>query len=297
MELRQIRYFISAAEYLNFTEAAKHLFITQPTLSQQIAELEEYLDVKLFDRNGRSIRLTVAGEVFLKEAKEIIIKTEEAVAATRRIRSGLIGNIKIGFMAEAAKKFLPQFVAKFRQRYSNIDLSLTQYTLWPLTNALRHGQLDIACMLAFNLDKKDFAWKTLYTDFLAAVVRYDHPLANEKTITLSAIAEEPFVLMSRDEGPAPIDQLVKAFADRGITPKVVSHHRFMESVLMSIESGIGISILPRCVEAYTNPNLRFLDLGEDSTAVDVVVAWKKENSNPLIPLFIKELDNSAQPVT
>ncbi|MBP2644619.1 MAG: transcriptional regulator AlsR family [Firmicutes bacterium] len=295
MELRQIRYFIAAARYLNFTEAAKHLFITQPTLSQQIAELEEYLGVKLFDRNGRTIRLTIAGEVFLKEACEILAKTEEAVIATRRVRTGMVGNIKIGFMAEAAKKFLPQAVAKFRHNHSNVDLSMAQYTLWPLTKALKQGHIDIACMLAFSLDNKAFAWKTLYTDFQAAVVRYDHPLANHTKISLLEIAEEPFVLMSRDEGPEPIDQLSKEFARQGITPNIVSQHSSMESVLMSIESGIGISILPRCVEAYATPDIKFLDLGEDSFTVDVVVAWKKENSNPIIPLFINELEGAVQP--
>ncbi|MBP2651875.1 MAG: transcriptional regulator AlsR family [Firmicutes bacterium] len=291
MELRQIRYFIAAAQHLNFTEAAKNLYITQPTLSQQIAELEEYLAVKLFDRNGRSIRLTVAGQVFLKEANEILAKAEEAVVATRRVRSGMIGNIKIGFMAEAAKKFLPPIVTKFRHNHANIDLSLTQYTLWPLTNALKQGHIDTACLLAFNLNPKDFSWKTLYTDFLAAVVRYDHPLANKTKIDLCEIADEKFVFMSRDEGPEPIDQLVTAFANHGITPKIISQHRSMESVLMSIESGIGISILPRCVEAYATPDLKFLDLGEDSAPVDVVMAWKSKNSNPIIPLFLKCFDS------
>ncbi|MBP2643410.1 MAG: transcriptional regulator, LysR family [Firmicutes bacterium] len=291
MELRQIRYFIAAAQHLNFSEAAKKLYITQPTLSQQIADIEECLAVKLFERNGRNLCLTAAGEVFLKKAHEIMEKAKEAVIVTRRIRDGLVGKINIGFMTEAAKKFLPKMVVRFRENYPNIKLSMAQYTLWPLTRELKQGKIDIACMLAFDIDAKVFSWKTLYTDVLAVVVRAEHSLANRERVNFAEIAGEDFVIMSRDEGVEPIDQLAKAFENHGITPNVVSQQCSIDSVLMSIEAGMGISILPRCVEVYATPNIKFIAL-EETVTVDIVVAWLKEYTNPVIPLFVKDIEEA-----
>ncbi|MBP2644365.1 MAG: transcriptional regulator AlsR family [Firmicutes bacterium] len=180
IKLRHIRYFVTVARCLNFTEAARQLGITQSALSQQMGELEKYLDVNLFQRCGSSKSLTVAGEVFFKKATAILIKTESAVKNVRYVNEGFIGNIKIGFVTEVARRILPTIISKFRAGHSNVDLSIKEYTLSTLTKALKEGSVDIGCRLALSLDRNISDWKTLYTDVMALVVRYDHPLAIQK---------------------------------------------------------------------------------------------------------------------
>src|SRR3954454_21582004 len=98
MDIRPLRYFISVAEHLNFTEASKHLFVAQPAVSQQIAYLEKKMGVKLFHRTKHSVQLTEAGSVFLKDAREILRKLDESIEKARQAEEGLIAFINIGLL-------------------------------------------------------------------------------------------------------------------------------------------------------------------------------------------------------
>lgn len=99
MDIRQLRYFITVAEHLNFTKAANQLYVAQSAISQQIADLEDQVGVKLFIRNKRSVKLTPAGSVFLKEAIEIVEKTSGAIEKAKQTDEGIIGSLSIGFLA------------------------------------------------------------------------------------------------------------------------------------------------------------------------------------------------------
>src|SRR4051794_10340008 len=117
MEIRQLRYFISVAEQLNFTEAAKRLFVAQPSVSQQIASLERSMDVKLFIRDKHSVKLTPAGKVFLNDAIEIVNKSEEALKRAKKAAVGEVGQLSVGFLNAPVKNFLPDLVKEFRKKY------------------------------------------------------------------------------------------------------------------------------------------------------------------------------------
>ena len=99
MDMRPIRYFISVAEHLNFTEASKQLYVAQPAVSQQIAYLEKKLEVKLFNRTKHSVQLTHAGSVFLKDAREVFKKLDESIENVHQAEEGLIGTINIGLLS------------------------------------------------------------------------------------------------------------------------------------------------------------------------------------------------------
>ena len=127
MEIRQLRYFISVAEQLNFTEAAKRLFVAQPSVSQQIASLERSMDVKLFIRDKHSVKLTPAGKVFLNDAIEIVNKSEEALKRAKKAAIGEVGQLSIGFLNAPVKNFLPDLVKEFRRKYRYIQINLNHY--------------------------------------------------------------------------------------------------------------------------------------------------------------------------
>ena len=119
MEIRQLRYFISVAEHLNFTEAAKQLFVAQPAVSQQIKSLEKEIGIKLFVRDKHSVQLTPAGKVFLNDAIEMLNRFEDVIKKARKAEIGEVGELSIGFLNAPVKNFLPGLVKDFRRKLSS----------------------------------------------------------------------------------------------------------------------------------------------------------------------------------
>ncbi|HWR45509.1 LysR family transcriptional regulator [Sporomusa sp.] len=296
MDIRQLEIFVCVAERLNFTEAAKHLYLTQSAVSLQIADLEKQLDVKLFARNSHSVQLTAAGQVFFKEAKFIITSSEEAIKRTRHTASGFAGTLKVGFLESHTKHFLPKLVKDFRSSYPKIKLLLTQLSWGDLNLALERSDLDIGLTMSVSLQNiPKVVWQTLYQDVECFVMPYDHPLANQPQLDLAAVAREPFVVLNREVAPCPYDFTLRLCANRGFTPNIVERPFLTEILLTLVESGEGIAILPYfTTKPYASPGLRFIKLEGDDAQVEMVASWKKTNRNPAIPLFLNKAKGAIQ---
>ncbi len=291
MDLRQLRYFIEVAEHLNFTEAAKHLYIAQSAVSQQIADLEKKLGVQLFIRNKRSVQLTNAGSVLLKEAIQLINKSEEAIKKTRQAELGIIGNLSIGFLGYTEKIFLPYLIRRFRGNYPQIDLHIDQYNHGMLIEALNIGELDIGFTLGFGVDKiSGLERKNIFTEKLSVVMYRDHPLADKSSIKISDLADERFIVLNRQESPQGFNQTLLICANNGFSPNIVSEPRLLSAVLMLVDTGMGIAILPKSLKLYSSPSLHFVDIDGGQDEYELVVAWKKTNMNKSISLFLNELE-------
>ncbi|MBP2650369.1 MAG: transcriptional regulator AlsR family [Firmicutes bacterium] len=298
MYSRQLDYFISVAEYLSFTKAAQHHFMAQTAMSQQIRVLENKIGVDLFIRNNRSVQLTPAGRIFLQETKRIIAISEEAIKKAQLAASGFVGSLKIGFLGPNEKRFLPDLIKNFRHDYPNIILSFKQGNAETIRSDLEHGLLDIAFTMAFDLDQTPgLVWETLYCDPICVILHRDHPLANETKISPSALAHEPFVAMEHREYPGAVERMIQFCIARGFTPNIVSTNTYLETVLLMVEAGIGVTLLPRFFDSYTNDNIRFIDLAGDPDYVYSVACWKKNYCNPSIPIFLKELGIPVETTT
>ena len=290
MEIKHLRYFIAVAENLNFTEAAKQLFIAQSAVSQQIADLERELGVRLFIRNKRSVKLTSAGSVFLKEAVDTIKKAEIAVQKARQADTGLIGNIRMGFLNSAVRRFMPEIIRKFHEKFPSVDLDLQQLTLAGLTAAIKSGGIDVGFTVSLGLNKiSGVIWEKIYGDYSCIAVCAGHPLANKTTVDIASLAEEKFIVMSRQESPEGFDLILRLCADHGFSPNIVSNPPLMETVLFLVEAGLGVAIVPGSTKAYANPNLRFLEIEGGGGSMDVGMMWQKKNSNPSLPVFLEEM--------
>lgn len=293
MDIRQLRYFVSVAEDRSFTEAAKRLFISQPSLSQQIADLERSIGVKLFDRNRHAVvQLTPGGQALFKEATALLAHAEEAVKIVKRVDSGITGTLRIGFLGLAERNFLPRLISRLHQKYPELELNLIPLPFAQLDKALLRGDIDAGFTLMAAFEKKGsphLAHKTIYTDILCLIVPLDHPLAKESTIDLSAITE-PIICISEEEGGRGTRSLLKLCTTHGISCNLFKSHP--ETLLLAVESGEGIAILPRTVPEiyFVSPNLRFINIeGPDATVYSALM-WKNENSNPYISLFLEELE-------
>lgn len=289
MDIKQLRYFIAAAKYLNFTEAAKHLFIAQPALSRQIADLEAYLGVPLFIRDKRGLQLTAAGAELLAQARAIVAKSEEAVRKVKLAGAGVVGSLKIGYLGTSEKKFLPRLIRSFHKKNPHIGLSVGRASWGTLNDALDTRELDVAFTLTIGLENiPDLRRETVCTEYHALAVAYDHPLANKEKVDMEDLAQETFVLMSRTESPQLFDHIIKLCVNGGFYPDIVTQSHY-ETVLLLVEAGLGVTILSRHAKDDVSPSLRFIDINNNDAGVNLVMVWKANNSNPCIPLLLSEL--------
>ena len=291
MELRQLRYFIAVAEHLNFTKAAKMLYVEQSAVSQQISSLEKMLGVKLFLRNKRSVELTSAGEAFLKDALEIVRKYEQAVENARKADAGLIGCLEIGFLVAPVRSFLPRVIRSFSRKYPKIEIRLNHYTTSFLNDGLKLGNLDIVFTVSIGLQNyEDFCSKRLFTASPSVFLHHEHPLAQADRLSVADLAEERFILRVREESPQWYDHTLLLCAKNGFSPRIVSETRRIEAVMMFVDAGQGVTILPDYLDMYAPQTVRMIKLEGEKDTLDICVFWRKVNKNPTIPLFLAELE-------
>ena len=196
MELRQLKYFVKSAEYLNFSVAAKHLYITQSTLSQQIKQLEFELGFELFLRNSRHISLTEAGEEFLPFARKTIQDAEDGVQRLYDLQHVKTGTLRIG-VTYSLSTVLTEAVIGFIKAYPGIKLEIIYKTVDELLALLRERKVDFVLSYKPLCNAPDIASMFLFENALALVVDKEHPLANRKNIKLQELSGKELLLPSK----------------------------------------------------------------------------------------------------
>ena len=197
MELRQLKYFVKSAEYLNFSVAAKHLYITQSTLSQQIKQLEFELGFELFLRNSRHISLTEAGEEFLPFARKTIQDAEDGVQRLHDLQHVKAGKLRVG-VTYSLSTVLTEGLLEFMKVFPDIKLEVCYKTVNELLVLLKERELDFILSYKPLLDAPDVDSMPLFENALALVVSKEHALAAKKRITLQELSDVPLVLPSHD---------------------------------------------------------------------------------------------------
>lgn len=283
--LLQIEYFIAVARHLNFTKAAKSLYVSQPSLSKQIAILEDEIDVQLFFRTKRDVRLTAAGMVLLKEMGGVIEQIENAIEKSKKPDLGENSTVTIGCLdAMDMRTFLPTIIKKFKEKYPNVNLILERHSFKVLREKLINKTLDVIFTLSFELDDSlGILSDVVHKGNGYIVIDKSNPLANRDDLTLSDIKDENFVIISRDESPRGFDSIISLCRKNGFTPKIVKQLPNIESLLLCVESGIGIALLDSNIRMHNSDNIKGFKI--EDNFIEVIMAWKKENLNTAIPLF------------
>lgn len=283
--LLQIEYFLAVARHLNFTEAAKSLYVSQPSLSKQIAILEEEIGVQVFFRTKRDVRLTAAGMVLLKEMGGVIERIESAIEKSKKPDLGENSTLTIGCLdAMDISTFLPVIIKKFKEKYPSVNLILERHSFKVLREKLINKTLDVIFTLSFELDDSlGILSDVVHRGNGYIVIDKLNPLASKSDLTLSDIRDENFVIISRDESPKGFDSIISLCRKNGFTPKIVKQLPNIESLLLCVESGIGIALLDSNIRMHKSDNIKGFKIEGDF--IEVIMAWKKENMNTAIPLF------------
>ena len=282
MELRHLRYFTAVVQWKGYREAARHLFVAQPSISQAVADLENEIGIKLFSREGRAARLTPEGKVFHEEALKTLAQADRSVAAAQRAAKGQIGRLGIGFMGFAAYSFLPDLIRKYKARYPGVSLRLVEDIPSGQDTAFDRGEIEIAFTRPLPADRRNlYESRLIFSEpLVAALPKGRHVKA--KRIRISELAGERFISFQRASSPEVFDTIVRVCNDNGFSPKLQNELNNMNSVLSTVEAGEGVAIIPATARNLRSDNVAFFRLQPDEVRIDFIAAWaKKEPSIPL----------------
>lgn len=296
MTANQLKYFVTVAECLNFTEAGKRHFISQTAITQQIQSLEQQLNTKLFIRSKRHVELTQAGEVFYREARTILEQMRIAVERTEKAAAGIFGNINIGYVKGCEGTNLNSLIKAFYAENVNVSFEFLRDNYLDLLLKVEQGKLDFAFNICYeNTDLSKFEYKKLASYPLYAALYPHHPYARLSSIRRYDLRNENFLLTKFYEDPTATGYLVpEKYADSGFIPKVVGSSPDPETLLIMVAAGMGITILPEHTIHSKEPHsgVVFVPLEGEHEHIDVIGVWKKDNPNPVLHKLIEFIDEN-----
>ncbi|MFD2371617.1 LysR family transcriptional regulator [Brevibacillus sp. GCM10020057] len=251
MDFRQIQYFIEVAKREHYTEAAHSLHVAQSALSRHIAILEKELGVPLFIREGRNVKLTNAGKMFLYHAELSLGEMEKAKKKIQEMLDPERGTIRVGFTSSLAANPLPAVISAFRARYPDIGFQLRQGAYLPLIDSVIKGELDIAFLGPVPTQEKNVQSHIFFAEEIVALLPSKHPLARQQTLRLNELMHDTFVLFPT--GYILRSIAVNACAQMGFEPKVAFEGEDIDAIKGLVAAGLGVTLLPELTLADNVP--------------------------------------------
>lgn len=288
MTIFQIECFLNVAKYLNFTEAANHLFIAQSSLSRNISNLETELGIQLFSRTKKYVRLTPGGAVLYQELSVLLDQGRNAIEKAKKAGLGQEGSISLGVIeSQLSENFLPYALNTLRDHHPNIQLQLIRGTFKELRDVLLKGEIDIALTMDFDLLEYPDT-EVIYQPFFQAspkcVISTSHPLAKKDYIHLEELKNEPMIAIKPEISQGAYDHIVQLCEIHGFIPEQVHYATSIQNLLLMVESGLGFSVLDDNCISSTNVSVRSIPIYKSDPLI-LVAVWKRDNFNPVIPLF------------
>jgi LysR family hca operon transcriptional activator len=287
MELRHLRYFVAVAEELSFTRAATRLRTAQPSLSQQIRQLEKAVGVKLLDRSRHHVALTDAGRIFLQQAKDILARLEHAGQLAKQAAQGNAGELSVGTFPSADVRILPALRPLVAERMPDLRLILhSKYAVDPVAG-LASGALDVAFVRG-PLEADGLESVELVREQIVVVLPSHHALARRKSVPVHSLDDLPCIAMERRLSPALHDAAASLYREAKIRMHTVSRADNVLGHLKLVQEGLGFALLPDSLSALLPPGVTFrpLDCNPVPT-VSVLVAWKSGNDSRLVRAFVE----------
>ena len=290
MEMHQLRYFAKVAELGNVSRAAEACFVSQPSLSQQIAKLERELGQPLLERLGRGVRLTAAGTLFKQYADQILNLTQEARAHVADEPDS--GRIVLAAIPTIAPYFLSPFLARFATACPKARVEIVEETTGDIVRLLGNGDVDLA-IVALPIQVDQAHTTTLFTEELLAVLPVDHPLAKKPRLGLRELAAEPFVILN--EAHCLAGNTMSACARYAMAPLVTAKCHQLLMVLELVRLGQGVSLIPAmAVPKQPGSGLMFRSLAGDKPSRTIALAWnRKRYQTKLFKRFVQFLTHGA----
>ncbi|HET6296928.1 MAG TPA: LysR substrate-binding domain-containing protein [Kribbella sp.] len=287
LSLQQLRGFVAVAEEQHFGRAAQRLNLTQPPLTRQIQGLERTLAVSLFDRTGRGVRLTAAGEVFLEHCRRVLALLEVAPEATRRAADGQTGRLRIAFTAIGAYAVLADFLAMVNKRTPAVSVELTELVSPDQFEALANLEIDLGLVRPPIPD--GFESILVHTEDLVLAVPADHPLAGvgEPAVSLADVSDD--YIGYSPEGSRYLHDICAAMIgmNRYAVSQLASQ---VPTMLALVRAGLGCALIPRSIMAMGVQGVRYRELdAADAHSVTLHACWSPDSPNPALQRLAESL--------
>ena len=288
MELRHLRYFITVAEELNFSKAALKLYTAQPSLSQQIKDLEEDVGVRLLNRTKRKVELTEEGAVFLEQARLTLAQADKAVAMARQVSKAKQQLLRIGFVPVAEMKVFPYVLPNLRVQNPDLKIELLSLNNLEQMRGIQKGELDIT-FTRHNFHNDEIESKFVLREPLIFLLPKDHPLAKYERIPVKALNGIDFIIPAEEQSGTLHNAILEFAKTQGIEFNIVQKADNILFNINSIGMGLGCTILPGYIAPLTMNNTVIRPLDVELPYLDLYVSYRKNAASNSVEKFIELL--------
>ncbi|MGY4688755.1 LysR family transcriptional regulator [Salibacterium sp. K-3] len=249
MDLKQLRYVVEVYKEESFSKAADKLHVSQPALSKMVHQLEEELDIRLFDRSTRNLKITGEGEKILLHAQKVLRGAEDLKEAANEIKLRKQGRFTFGLPPVIGSSFFPSLIASFRRTYPEAQMQIVEEGAKIMEHSLLEGNIDVGVAI-LPVDEEQFEVRPIVKRELLLVVSKDQPLAGRNTVKMKELEEERFLMFRK--GFSLYDRVREAAIQAGFEP-VVEHESTQWDFLIELAmAGLGVAFLPETVVKKAN---------------------------------------------
>lgn len=278
MDIRIYKEFYNLAQTKNFRKTAQNMYTTQSTLSKHIQALEKELGTQLFLRDTNHVELTSEGNAILPDVLKIIRAHDRVLFTLNREKNLEQGILRIGYFKGAVTNTLKSSIHRFNKVYPNIKVILKEYNMMDIFSELHDDRIDIGVSIIIKgmYPYYDTEFIPLQNDYLSAVVPANHQLANEETVFFHQLLAYPLILPAASEYAQLHRQIQKYINQSPNKPNIICDYIDIQTNLLMIEAGLGISILPSAVSH--SDAVRFIPMIDCQLDLKVGLLYKKKNN-------------------
>lgn len=291
MELRHLRYFITVAQEQSFTRAAEKLFTAQPSLSQQIKDLEQEVGVNLFERSSRKIQLTDEGKAFLIYAEKALENAKFAVASARQVAQQKNNQIYIGFLNVAELKVMPHILAKLKKTMLDLKIHLHSLFFLEQLQRLKNAELDLS-ITRFQLDHPGFGHIHLLTEQIHLVAaKHLHP--TDRILKLQELKNHTIIMCDQNASPIFYERLNALMSfDQLKHDQLLWATNVLQHINL-INMGMGFSFAPDYLLRFLNDEVKVIQTDRPLPQVELYATFNKNSQNPALNIIAEALNNTV----
>ena len=242
MDTQQLTAFVVVAEISSFTLAAEHLHLTQPAISKRIHMLEQFLGNRVFDRIGKKVKLTEAGQVLLPHAKRILREMEDTRKAVQNLSESVAGRLALASSHHVGLHRLPPVLKQYTSQYPDVKIDISFQESEMAYDQIVHGEIEVAVVTLSNLQMEKIVSEELWVDDLSIMTSNDHPLTRNKNVRLQDLLEFPAILPGKNTFTRQL--IEERFLEQGLRLEVEMSTNYLETIKMMVSVGMAWSILP-----------------------------------------------------
>lgn len=298
MELRHLRYFLALADELHFGRAARRLSISQPPLTVAIQHLEADVGAPLFLRHSRGVQLTAAGLALVPAARAALDHAAQALLAARDAASGQVGRLHVAFAGTMLYRGLPEMLRRFQATHPRLQLALRELSSSEQIVELQHARLD-AGFAHVGHAPEGLAELLVSSQPFVACVPAGHALASRRSLPLSALAGEPFALVSRGVSPDYHARIIGACQAAGFTPQPVHELQHWLSVVSLVAQDLAVALVPAALQQAGLAGAAFVPVRDPQGGLpryDTRCLWNPHRDQPALSLFLNAVRSVPGPV-